>query len=422
MVTLINPPQVAPFDWQQLEQMTALAPWSQINAPTRVPLGSLDQPEMMPPELKAGESAPAPAVMHWWNGKMDLPDFEAHWFNTGELTLYLVTGPRNGKPPLVLLPGQVEPWHSYLPSLDGLKDHFELTIVELRGHGYSERGEPNRYRIIDYARDTQAIIRDFIGEKAIVSGNSMGGMIAIAMGSLCPDIMLGAFIEDAPYTIVGEADWMEDEYFLQRAGFFPDQVAARAHQEGGMPTIEATRLVALSKMMSLPAQKFDKETRRRFVDDIVQKRLAPILKRMPEHLATRYEAAWEDYVETGKMRRKVDHLPLAAITMDKSALVKTDWNAPNSMARGEWMDEFDEDEALRGLTMPTLFWESDVEMVPMHTPEQRAHTLSVVSEPDRKFEHFHAKGCPHISHKDRPDVFVPKMVDFFGDSERAAFD
>ena len=408
-----------PFSWQQLCDFGALPDWNEVDVERRSPLGAVDRPEMMPPKLDVHQTAPAGAPAHWWKPAIDLLGFKAHWFNTGEVTLYLVAGPRNGRTPLLLLPGQVEPWHSYLPSLGELQDKFEVTVMELRGHGYSERAHPNTYRVIDYARDTEAVIRHFIGEKTLVSGNSLGGVVVIAMGQLCPELMSGAFIEDAPYTIVGEPDWMTGP--IQNALFYPDQVVARGVQEGGMSVMEATRIYAEAPMIALNPEEYGKDRRRQFADLVLDLKLKPILEHLPDHLANRYRAAWERYVETGKIGRKIDHAPFVALDLSTHALIKTDWNAPNTMVRGKWMEGFDEDTALRGLTMPTLFWESDLIFYPHHNEVQRAHTLSVISEPDRRFEHFYAEGCPHISHKERPDVYLPKIISFFGDIERQPF-
>lgn len=67
-----------------------------------------------------------------------------------------------------------------------LREQCRITLFDLRGHGYSERG-PGRYRCVDLAHDVLGLM-DALGiEHAILAGHSYGGAIALESAALAPD-------------------------------------------------------------------------------------------------------------------------------------------------------------------------------------------------------------------------------------------
>lgn len=376
-------------------------------------------PKLVAPKLKKYETAPAPALMHWFDGEMGgLDEFSAFWFETGEVCLYMVEGPDNG-PPLVLLPGQIESWYSYKPSLKALSDHFRVIVMELRGHGFSQRAEPDRYRVIDYARDVEALVRHYIGTPAYVAGNSLGGVAVFALGQHCPDILKGAFLEDPPYLIVGNPGYKEG--WLHQGDFRPAMLAMKALQEDGLTMVDASRINANGPMLlpggdeSWPHSFFGTSEAR---GALISKRMndpkaKSLLEALPANTRAKYLASIEDYIETGNVRRKIDYLPLVAWDLAGKKLTMTDWNCPNSMELGIWLDGVSETEGMLGLTMPTVFWEADRSLVPFKFGELQTQALELLKTNCEKFLHVEAEGSPHEGHHYTPEAYTSTIIKFF---------
>lgn len=117
-------------------------------------------------------------------------------FDAGEVTLNYVEGPANG-PPLVLLPGQTMPWQSYTKVLPLLARRFHVFALDVRGHGRSG-WTTGRYRFGAMGRDVVAFLRGVVKRPAILSGNSSGGVIAVAAAAEAPELVLGLVPEDPP--------------------------------------------------------------------------------------------------------------------------------------------------------------------------------------------------------------------------------
>lgn len=121
---------------------------------------------------------------------------------TRGVTLHYVEGPASG-PPLVLIPGQSMTWDSYTRVLPWLATRFHVFAVDVRGHGGSS-WTPGAYDFPTMGADFAALISQVIGEPALVSGNSSGGLIALWLASNTPELVSGIIMEDAP---VFSAEW-----------------------------------------------------------------------------------------------------------------------------------------------------------------------------------------------------------------------
>ncbi len=117
-------------------------------------------------------------------------------FNTGEVTLSYFEGPANGQP-LVLLHGLTlnnNEWATLLPELTR---HWHVYAPELRGHGQSGRAPDNQYRIVDYARDIIAFLKQ-IGQPVVLIGHSLGGLVAILAAARYPEGVSALVLLDPP--------------------------------------------------------------------------------------------------------------------------------------------------------------------------------------------------------------------------------
>jgi proline iminopeptidase len=92
------------------------------------------------------------------------------------------------KPTLVLLHGGPGFDHSvFKPAFSALADAAQVVYLDLRGNGRSERSEPVRWRLDEWADDLRAFC-DALGiERPAVLGQSFGGMVAMAYATRHPE-------------------------------------------------------------------------------------------------------------------------------------------------------------------------------------------------------------------------------------------
>lgn len=108
---------------------------------------------------------------------------------------YLEWGAREN-PPVLLLHGGNQSAHSWdLVSLH-LADRYRVVAPDQRGHGDSEWSRESDYTLGALARDAAALIRDRGLERPIVVGHSMGGMVALLLAKLHPELLRALVIVD----------------------------------------------------------------------------------------------------------------------------------------------------------------------------------------------------------------------------------
>src|SRR6266700_3398314 len=109
------------------------------------------------------------------------PSLRDQFVDTGELTLHYAEGPRNG-PPVVLLHGIGQRWQAMLGLIPDSLPNQWILAPDFRGHGLS--GKVSRgYSTIGYAQDIVVLLRERVGEPAIIHGHSLGGMVAMWIGA-----------------------------------------------------------------------------------------------------------------------------------------------------------------------------------------------------------------------------------------------
>jgi pimeloyl-ACP methyl ester carboxylesterase len=132
-----------------------------------------------------------------------MDDFEEKRFNTGEIEINYVAGPKNGGPSLVLIPGQGGDWTSYKKVLPLLSERYQVYAIDVRGHGCSDWATGD-YSFTSIGRDMTAFLESVVEEPAIVSGNSSGGLIALWLAANRPSLVKGIIMEDPP---LFSAEW-----------------------------------------------------------------------------------------------------------------------------------------------------------------------------------------------------------------------
>jgi N-formylmaleamate deformylase len=103
-----------------------------------------------------------------------------------------------GRPPLVLIPGITSPAVSWEFVGEKLAAQNDVYIIDNRGRGLSQGGPELGYRLDDYARDTEALIRGLGLDRPAVVGHSMGARIAVRLAALAPQCVGKLVLVDPP--------------------------------------------------------------------------------------------------------------------------------------------------------------------------------------------------------------------------------
>ncbi len=105
-------------------------------------------------------------------------------------------GPDNG-PALLLIHGQGGDWTSYMKNLSELSKYYHIFAVDCPGHGGSSH-DSSKYSANAIGTDFTWFIENVIGEPAVVSGHSSGGLLTAWIAANSPENVLGIVLEDPP--------------------------------------------------------------------------------------------------------------------------------------------------------------------------------------------------------------------------------
>jgi N-formylmaleamate deformylase len=94
-----------------------------------------------------------------------------------------------GRPPLVLIPGITSPAITWEFVAERLASRNDVYILDNRGRGLSQGGPGLRYRLDDYAADTEGVIRALGLDRPAIVGHSMGGRIAVRLAARAPGVI-----------------------------------------------------------------------------------------------------------------------------------------------------------------------------------------------------------------------------------------
>jgi len=103
-----------------------------------------------------------------------------------------------GQAPLVLIPGITSPAITWQFVGERLAEKNDVYILDVRGRGLSQGGADLGYRLDDYARDTEGLIRGLGLDKPAIVGHSMGGRIAVRLAALAPACVGKLILVDPP--------------------------------------------------------------------------------------------------------------------------------------------------------------------------------------------------------------------------------
>jgi predicted alpha/beta-fold hydrolase len=124
--------------------------------------------------------------------------FEERVIDLGEVRLNYAEQGDEGRPALLLIPGQSSSWWSYEKVMPGLAEHFQVSAVDLRGQGRST-WTPGRYTLDNFGNDLVRFIDLVVHRPVIAAGHSSGGTVAAWLSAFAkPGRILASMWEDTP--------------------------------------------------------------------------------------------------------------------------------------------------------------------------------------------------------------------------------
>jgi len=153
----------------------------------------------------------------------------------GERIAYFVFRGAAEGPPIVLLHGFTASSASFADNIEGLRQYFEVTTVELLGHGDSDAPDhPAAYRP-ERALERLLGLFDELGyRQALLCGHSLGGALALLFALEHPERTAGVIVINSN-SAAGDAVWREEA----RANL--EALAERVRREG-TAFLKSTRL------------------------------------------------------------------------------------------------------------------------------------------------------------------------------------
>jgi pimeloyl-ACP methyl ester carboxylesterase len=150
-----------------------------------------------------------------------------------------------------------------------LPENLRLLALDLRGHGDSEWVQPAAYKPHDYAADLANFIGEEVrGERPIVVGHSMGGVVTLAFAHRYPELTRGVVVIDTAVVSTRGRDRFLHRLKALPTVVYPDLETAKARfrlmpNEG---EIHEDRVLAIAEKSLMPTDsggytlKFDRES------------------------------------------------------------------------------------------------------------------------------------------------------------------
>ncbi len=132
--------------------------------------------------------------------------------STGPRIHYVERGNLEGRP-VVFLHAYADSWFSYARVLPLLSHEYRAIVPDQRGHGDSDKPEGG-YTVDDYAGDVDAFMEAVGVERAVLVGDSSGGMIAQRVALDYPHRVSHLVLIGVPTTLVGNEVVMEWSEFI----------------------------------------------------------------------------------------------------------------------------------------------------------------------------------------------------------------
>ena len=324
-------------------------------------------------------------------------------FDAGAVTLAYAEGPDNG-PPLVLIPGMSLRWQTYIPVAQRLCDRFHVFMLDMRGHGASDRAPDGSYRVQDFGGDVAAFLRGRVGEPTVVSGHSLGGLIALWVAANEPSLVAGLNAEDAPFLMSEAPRW--HGHWIKPA-FVELEQRLRTYKASGNSAAAAVASFA-GHGIGLPRRDVPFEQRIRALGKVLETR--PPLDLSDEE-RRRLHQGYRTYLEGGTPRNG-DFLPRALMERVVESQLHLDPEIPAHAVSARLNEGFDHLDAFRRVRAPTLYWQADQDLVG-HLGRDDIAMLVGVLQQNVRVRHVYMPGVGHQIHRDAADRFAAEIAAFF---------
>ncbi|EJU09663.1 alpha/beta hydrolase [Sphingomonas sp. LH128] len=127
-------------------------------------------------------------------------DYRVHHYRSADGRLDLVARDypaHEGAPVMLMMHGLTRNSADFEPLLDKLAGRYRMIVPDQRGRGASQWDpDPAQYRPDVYAQDMLALMDDLGVTRAGLVGTSMGGLMAMVMQAMRPDLAQAAIFND----------------------------------------------------------------------------------------------------------------------------------------------------------------------------------------------------------------------------------
>lgn len=120
-------------------------------------------------------------------------------------------------PAIVLLHGVLRQFADLEPIVDRLPKDIGWIGVDMPGHGRSSPAGRHLYKVRDYCADVVQLLTGIPRRPLILLGHSLGAMVAAFAASAAPENVVGAILEDPPFSTMGSRI-KESSFYLQFQG------------------------------------------------------------------------------------------------------------------------------------------------------------------------------------------------------------
>lgn len=354
----------------------------------------------------AAPGAAAPLFPKSWS--CEAGSFNDGRFNAGGVELAYTEGPRTG-PTILFIPGMGVPRASYRAAASRLCNKFHVVVLDQRGQGESAWAPDHRYRVVDYGRDAARFIEGRLsGGPVIVSGHSVGGLVALWLASEHPELVSGLNLEDNPFLISERGRW---EKSWVKPLFVANEQRLRAYRASGLnPAVLRQRYAAETIVM--PRQQTNYADRVRTLGKFLSSLDARGIKPADAIEAKRLEAGYRRWLN-GERVKEVDFVPASLIALTPMISAGMDPDVVHAAVTAELNDGFAHRAAMAKVKAPTLYWNSDEDLVGVISQDEHDENARILGAHAR-VRHVVARNIGHLIHAEAPDLYAREIADFFG--------
>ncbi|WP_242065613.1 alpha/beta fold hydrolase [Trichocoleus sp. FACHB-262] len=139
----------------------------------------------------------AEMVQDWWQATFPQGRQQIQILDASGYSVAIAYGEKGSGPPLILVHGAASWSYAWRDLIDPLSQHFRVICFDAKGYGFSEQirhSEVPGHQLVELARIIQALCP----EPAIVVGQSLGALTAIALAETYPELVAQLVVINVP--------------------------------------------------------------------------------------------------------------------------------------------------------------------------------------------------------------------------------